>query len=68
MELNFEGMDPSYTHWNFSKRDQGVEVSWDMDGGEVPFFQRGMMLLFQGMIEDDYEKGLNKLKEVCEKN
>jgi len=68
MQLDFEGMDPSYTHWKFAPATGGVEVTWGMDGGDVPFLQRGMMLLFQGMIESDYEKGLNKLKSVCEKN
>ena len=68
MQLDFEGMDPSYTHWKFVSTSGGVEVTWGMDGGDVPFIQRGMMLLFQGMIESDYEKGLNKLKSVCEKN
>ncbi len=68
MQLDFEGMDPSYTHWKFMSTSGGVEVTWGMDGGDVPFIQRGMMLLFQGMIESDYEKGLNKLKSVCEKN
>ena len=60
-------MDPSYTHWKFAPATGGVEVTWGMDGGDVPFLQRGMMLLFQGMIESDYEKGLSKLKTVCEK-
>jgi hypothetical protein len=38
-----------------------------MDGGEVAFIQRGIFMLFKGMIESDYEKGLQNLKKVCEK-
>ncbi|MFM7769238.1 MAG: SRPBCC family protein [Bacteroidota bacterium] len=67
MELNFEGMDASYTHWNFVSLGETTRVSWDMDGGEVAFIQRGIFMLFKGMIESDYEKGLQNLKKVCEK-
>lgn len=58
----------SNTYMNFEETDGGVKVVWGMRG-ESDFvskifctFMGGM----DGMVGKDYEKGLTKLKELCE--
>jgi effector-binding domain-containing protein len=51
--------------------DEGTDstnVTWTMDGGEIPFLFRGMMVIMGGtkMLEKDYETGLASLKSIVE--
>jgi len=50
-----------------AKGDKTLAI-WTMDGSDLPFFIRGMMLVMGGQkgIEKDYEEGLAALKKVAE--
>lgn len=77
-DLLFEGFqDPNKSTFTFresgSSQDDSLpcvncttEVIWAMDFGKIPFAFRGMMLLFQGSVLNDFENGLANLKKVCE--
>ena len=46
----------------------GTKVTWTMNGADVPFMMRGMIVII-GMtkkLEADYDEGLMHLKEICE--
>ncbi|MFM1998344.1 MAG: hypothetical protein RL204_291 [Bacteroidota bacterium] len=43
-------------------------VTWSMDGGELPFLFRGIMLVMGGTsaLDTDYEEGLSGIKTIAE--
>lgn len=43
-------------------------VTWSMDGGELPFMFRGIMLVMGGTsaLDTDYEEGLSSIKSIAE--
>jgi hypothetical protein len=69
MELKFAGFDkPNYGIWKFAAEGEGTKASWTMDGGAIAFPFRGMVYLFIGNLEEDFEQGLSNLKSYAEKN
>lgn len=66
--LEFEGMSPGHGNWKFEKISDGVKVTWAMNSSmdDYPIIGRYFGLAFDGMLGPDFEKGLNKLKEVSE--
>ena len=67
MELRFAGFDkPNYSNWKFTPQGDGTTVSWTMDGGKISFPFRGMVFLFIGNLETDFEEGLANLKKHAE--
>lgn len=64
--LNFEGMGISTGGWLFASGDSGTNVTTYMDI-ELPFFGRIFPgLVFEKMLNDDFDKTLNGLKKHCE--
>lgn len=45
-----------------------TNVTWVLDGSDIPFIFRGIVVLMGGakMIENDYEQGLAKMKSIVE--
>ena len=65
--LNFKGRGAAYAKWTISRKGESSEVKWNFesDNGMNPIgriFGRFM----DKFLGPDYEKGLNKLKEVVE--
>lgn len=57
--------------WRFKQVSDGeVELVWTYNGGEVPFWNRGLFWLLdaQKMIESDYNKGLSDLETWVNKS
>jgi effector-binding domain-containing protein len=68
-ELRFKGWDePNYSNWLFEEAGDSTRVTWTMEGSEIPFFFRGLMMIMGGrsMLEKDYETGLANLRSVAE--
>ncbi len=63
---DFDG--ESYANFSFKGDGDGTEVSWTMDGSEVPFFFRGFLALMDPIsaINKDYDEGLASLKTLAE--
>jgi effector-binding domain-containing protein len=51
--------------FDFEERDDGVEVTWKMEGG-LPFFMFWMRSKMEAYIGMDYKRGLRMLKEYIE--
>ncbi len=69
-KLEFDDMNASITGFNLEDMGNGkIKVGWTMDAdmGLNPI-NRWFGLFFEGMLAPDYEKGLNNLKQLCEKN
>lgn len=61
--------EPSFSNWVLEPQEEGgTKVTWTMDGSSVPFMIRGLMLVVnaKASIEQDYEEGLQNLKEHVE--
>lgn len=68
-ELVFDDWEgTSQANWIFEAVEGGTKATWTMDGGELPFMVRPIMLLMdQGAaLEADYDVGLSNLKGVVE--
>lgn len=63
---DFDG--ESYANFTFKKEGEGTEVSWNMDGSEIPFLFRGFLALMDPIsaINKDYDEGLASLKTLAE--
>ncbi len=66
-ELDFGQQGLAKAGWRFAASELGTDVTWtlDTDMGFNPI-SRYFGLLMDRMLGPDYEKGLAKLKEVCE--
>ena len=54
-------------HWTFENTDEGVNVVWGIHMTELSYpFGRLMGMLAGTMMQHQFDKGLNQLKEVCE--
>ncbi len=68
--LKFKDWDEtSYAAFTMLPEGAGTKLTWTMEGGEVPFLLRGMMVIFgaQSSIEEDYDQGLANIKKLAEK-
>lgn len=68
-ELTFSDWEgTNYANWQFEEVEEGTKVTWSMDGGELPFYIRGFMLVMDGVgnLESDYDEGLANLKTIVE--
>ena len=63
--LLFDGIPPAYGYWKFEQLNETTKVTWGMKG-EMPFFMSFMTLFMDKVLGQDFEKGLEGLKEVCE--
>lgn len=63
---DFDG--ESYANFTFKKEGEGTEVTWNMDGSEIPFLVRGFLALMDPIseINKDYDEGLAALKTLAE--
>jgi len=58
----------TYSNWKFEEFDDNkTQVTWDLEGSELPFILRPLGFGWNASLEKDYSKGLQNLKEVCEK-
>ncbi len=66
-ELDFLEQGKATSSWEFEESNGVTKVTWgfDTDLGMNPIF-RYFGLMMDSMLGPDYEKGLAKLKEVCE--
>lgn len=60
--------EPAKCAMNYAAAGEGeTKVTWTMSGTGIPLVQRPLMaLVFQGMIEKDFDSGLARLKEKIE--
>ncbi len=60
--------DASYGHWSFEKVKNLTKVTWGMEGGDLSFLMRGMMLAmnFKGKMKSDFKEGLMNMKNLAE--
>lgn len=56
----------SYSSIVLEAQDGKTKVTWDMDT-ELPYPMNLMKLMMDGSMDESYGKGLNKLKQLCEK-
>ena len=58
----------TYSEYILEPEGEGCKATWTMDGSEIPFMFRGLMLLMgaQKSVEQDYENGLAALKKIVE--
>lgn len=65
--LDFADQGPATAYWNFEETGGGTKVTWgfDTDMGMNPI-GKVMGLMMDKWIGGDYEKGLEKLRQVCE--
>jgi effector-binding domain-containing protein/carbon monoxide dehydrogenase subunit G len=65
-EITFAGSDPINANFTFTQKGENLTtVKWTMDS-EMGFFTRWFGLLIKPKVEDSYEDGLNRLKEVVD--
>ncbi|MFN0033058.1 MAG: SRPBCC family protein [Flavobacteriales bacterium] len=72
MELRFVdwGDKPSYSTYTLAQAGDSTKITWEMDGGEIPFMMRGMMVLMGGgnaKMSEIFASGLKDLKAIAEK-
>lgn len=68
-ELRFKGWDGSnFSNFILEQVGDTTALTWTMEGGDLPFFFRGLMYLMGGKkaIENDYDQGLADLKALAE--
>ena len=67
-DVMFEGMGTSKAAYNLEKVDGGTKLSWsfESENGMNPFM-RWLSVIMEGMLEDQFDQGLNKIKELAEK-
>ncbi|MEQ8323560.1 MAG: SRPBCC family protein [Vicingaceae bacterium] len=68
-EVNFMGRGSSMATWKFEASEDSedlTKVTWSLDAGLAWPVERYFGLFFDGMVGPDYERGLEKLKMVCE--
>jgi effector-binding domain-containing protein len=71
-ELAYEGMGSSIATYKFEPVNNGVKVTWGLhgDGKHMPWYMlipsRYYNLMMDNMMGSAFEKGLQKLKVVCE--
>jgi effector-binding domain-containing protein len=58
----------TYSEYILAPEGEGCLATWTMDGSEIPFMFRGLMVLMgaQSSVEKDYEDGLAALKKIVE--
>ncbi len=70
--MEFDGMGVSTASYKFELEGDGVKVTWnlDSDGKGLPWYliipSKYFNLMMDGMVGPDFEKGLAKLKVLCE--
>lgn len=68
-KLLIDGFDgESYGSWSFEPEKDGTKVTWGMDGDNLPFMLRGMMMIMgqkKAMIQD-FDQGLANIKTLVE--
>jgi len=66
-ELRFEGMETSFTSFEFEKTSLSTILSWSVDVDDLSYPIGRWMGVFMGrIIRPDFRKGLDNLKSVCE--
>jgi len=56
-----------FTYYEFNDQGESVEVTWGMDGtNPFPMNVMAMFMDIEGMIGNQYDKGLNQLKARCQ--
>jgi effector-binding domain-containing protein len=71
-ELAFDGMGTSIAAYTFAPEGEGTKVTWSLEGNcsGLPWYMivpcKYFNLMMDKMVGADFEKGLNKLKTLCE--
>lgn len=67
LQINgWDGM--STAMFNLEPKGDSTMLTWSMDGGNLPFMFRGIMLLMgaNNALNEDYEAGLTSIKSIAE--
>lgn len=65
--LEFGGMDSkNYSDFTFRDSAGSTVVEWGFDGAEMPFYMRMMNVMMKGMLDKEFDNGLQNLKTLCE--
>ena len=59
-------MGAGHTNWTLEPAEGGTKVTWDMEGFDLPFLFRGLIMMSGQSVADDYSKGLSQLKTYVE--
>ena len=66
-DLMFEGYSTSIITWTFEKTDQVTLLKWGVAMNDLPYpFGRWMGIFMGKMMRPDFQKGLKKIKGLCE--
>lgn len=68
-EMEFDGNGGNFSNWFFKPVEGGTETTWDFQT-KFPFPINGIMMLqgFEGIMIENYDRGLAKLKAQVEEN
>lgn len=67
-KMNFEGFEgDNYSSWAFAESDGETKVSWDFEGAKSPWLFKWMNFMIKPAINEAYDNGLAKIKEIAEK-
>lgn len=65
--MSFEGMEGTYyAEFILSPEGEGTKVTWTYDGANNGFAEKAMWVVMKGMMENQFEQGLNDLKQLVE--
>jgi len=58
----------SYANWKFTPDGENTNVSWNMEGDDLPFLMRGAIIFMgmKGRLNADYDTGLANIKKIAE--
>ncbi len=66
-ELSMEDHGKSFINWDFKPTQDGTLVVWGIAMQDLSYpIGKWMGLLMKGMMHNDFKKGLNTLKDLCE--
>jgi len=64
--LDFGERGKAIVKWAFKPGQKITNVTWTLENNDMPYFERYFMILFKKEMQSTFERGLAKLKEVCE--
>jgi len=56
--------EPSWVNFNLKPNGEATDITWAMDGGDYPFFMRGMSFMMN--MQKVFDEGLANLKKIAE--
>lgn len=67
IELDFGEDGIAKSSWTFKEIGDSVKVTWTMISENMSFVERYFMLLFNKQLIEQFDQGLEKINEICQK-